>query len=147
MLQVVEKLDGPLEAQATVTLSFDQRQKSRLRLRLDDGREVALRLGRGEALHGGDRLRTTDGLVIEVRAAEEDVSTAHSENQLTLTRASYHLGNRHVPLEIGSGWIRYAHDDVLDAMVRQLGLEVRRERAGFEPEPGAYQHGTSHRHA
>ena len=147
MLQVVEKLDGPLEAQATVTLSFDQRQKSRLRLRLDDGREVALRLGRGEALHGGDRLRTTDGLVIEVRAAEEDVSTAHSENQLTLTRASYHLGNRHVPLEIGSGWIRYAHDDVLDAMVRQLGLEVRRERAGFEPETGAYRHGTSHRHA
>jgi urease accessory protein len=68
---------------------------------------------------------------------------------MALTRAAYHLGNRHVPLQLGDGWLRYEHDHVLDAMVEQLGLEVRTEDATFEPEAGAYghAHGGDHAHA
>ena len=140
MLRVTEKLKEPGKASRTLTLPFDQRQKSRLRVQLDDGNEAALRLPRGEPLRGGDQLRAESGEIIEVVAAEEDVSTAHSADPHALARVCYHLGNRHVPLQIGDDWVRYEHDHVLDEMVRQLGLEVRRETARFEPEGGAYRH-------
>ena len=71
MLQVAEKIDEPARAGTTLTLSFDQRQHCRRRVRLDDGREAALRLTRGVTLRDGDRLRADDGSVIEVRAAHE----------------------------------------------------------------------------
>ena len=82
-------------------------------------------------------------------AAAETVSTVHSDNGLVLARACYHLGNRHVPLQIGPGWLRYAHDHVLDDMLRGFGLTVRVERAPFEPEAGAYvaaSHAHTHAH-
>ncbi len=147
MLQLAEKLSEPGRAATTLTLSFDQRQRSRLRVQLDDGREAALRLARGVTLRDGDQLRADDGSVIEVRAADEAVSTVYSQDPLALALACYHLGNRHTPLEIRAGRIRYAHDHVLDQMVRGLGLEVRSEQAPFEPEPGAYGRGGGHSHA
>ena len=84
-------------------------------------------------------LRATSGLVVEVRAAPEAVSTARADDALLLARAAYHLGNRHVALQLGPGWLRYPHDHVLDNMARELGLTVNREQAPFEPEAGAYQ--------
>lgn len=133
--------DARDDAAGTLTLPFELRQKSRLRTQLDDGREVALVLSRGPVLRDGDRLRTEDGTVLRVRSAPEDVSTARSKDALQLARACYHLGNRHVPLQIGDGWLRYARDHVLDAMVRELGLEIVPESVPFEPEGGAYGHG------
>lgn len=146
-LQIVERLSEDLPVQATLTLPFDQRQKSRLRARLDSGEDVGLFLPRGTVLRHGDRLRTTTGLVVEVRAAPETVSIARTDDALLLARAAYHLGNRHVALQIGPGWLRYLHDRVLDGMVRELGLTVAGEQAPFEPEAGAYggdHHGRAH---
>ena len=145
-LQITERLREPADAQATLTLPFEQRQKSRLRIRLDSGQDAGLFLPRGTVLRHGDRLRATSGLVVEVRAAPEAVSTARADDALLLARAAYHLGNRHVALQLGPGWLRYPHDHVLDNMARELGLTVNREQAPFEPEAGAYG-GGHHRHA
>lgn len=145
-LHIVERLSEPLPAQSTLTLPFELRQKSRLRTRLDGGEEVGLFLPRGTVLRHGDRLRTTSGVVVEVRAAPETVSTARTDNPLLLARAAYHLGNRHIALQVGSGWLRYLHDHVLDHMVKDLGLLVGAEQAPFEPEAGAYG-GDHHGHA
>lgn len=145
-LQIVERLSADLPAQATLTLPFEQRQKSRLRTQLDSGEEVGLFLPRGTVLRHGDRLRAVDGRVIEVRAAPETVSTGCTDDPLRLARAAYHLGNRHVALQLGPGWLRYLHDHVLDGMVRELGLEVVCEQAPFEPEAGAYGGGHHHGH-
>lgn len=135
--------DGPHDA--TLTLPFDARQKSRLLTRLDSGEPVGLFLPRGTVLRGGDRLRAADGRVVRVRAAREQVSTVGTPGSLLLVRAAYHLGNRHVPLQIGVGWMRYLRDHVLDQMVTELGLDLLHEDAPFEPEAGAYA-GHAHAH-
>jgi len=101
-------------------------------------------LPRGQVLRGGDLLLASDGRVIQVEAASETVSTVRSAEPGLLARAAYHLGNRHVALQIGAGWLRYGHDHVLDEMVRGLGLPVTVEQAPFEPEAGAYHGGHEH---
>jgi len=133
-----------IDVEAALTL--EQRLRSRLRIRLDDGREAGIMLARGETLKDGDLLASLDGLVVRVRAAPEAVSTATSDDALLLARICYHLGNRHVPLQIERGRLRWRHDHVLDDLVRRLGLPVAVERAPFEPEPGAYG-GHAHGHA
>lgn len=140
IIKVTEKLNHTQTAQATLTLPFELRQKSRLRATLDNGDEVGLILERGQVLRHGTQLRSENGLIIEVHAAPESVSTFYSNDPLLLARACYHLGNRHLPLQIANGWCRYQHDHVLDDMVRSLGLEVKHETAPFEPEAGAYDH-------
>ena len=144
MLEVTEIIDLPQPADAVLTLPFGDRQRSRLRTQLDSGEEVGLMLPRGRVLRDGDCLRANDGRIIEVRAAVEAVSTAHTEDMQLLARAAYHLGNRHMPLQVGPGWLRYRHDHVLDEMVMGLGLRVQTGQAPFEPEAGAYQGGHHH---
>ncbi|MBT3515327.1 MAG: urease accessory protein UreE [Nitrospina sp.] len=147
MLEITERIEDCVGTSSTsLTLPFDQRQKSRLRVTLDNGNEAALILSRGLVLRHGDLLRSTCGTVVEVRASLESVSVVHEPNTHLLSRACYHLGNRHVPLQIGNGTLCYLHDHVLDDMVRSLGLEVEHQEAPFEPEPGAYQNGWKHRH-
>lgn len=88
-------------------------------------------------------------MVIQVKAALETVSTIYCKDMLQLARTCYHLGNRHVSLQITTDFIRYQHDHVLDDMVKGLGLEVHIEQAPFQPEAGAYhtaQHNHSHPH-
>jgi urease accessory protein len=136
----------PSPAAEQLVLPFELRQKSRLRARLASGLEVGLFLERGIVLRGGDLLLADDGTVVGVVAALETVSTVRDSDATRLARAGYHLGNRHVPVEIGSGWLRYGHDHVLDDMVRGLGLSVVVEQAPFEPEAGAYGHSHSHGH-
>ncbi|HAS50990.1 MAG TPA: urease accessory protein UreE [Gammaproteobacteria bacterium] len=145
-LTIVERLCEALPAEMTLTLPFEQRQKSRLRTRLDNSMDVGLFLPRGTVLRHGDLLRTATGLVVEVRAAPEGVSTARTDDALLLLRAAYHLGNRHVPLQVGPGWLRYLHDHVLDLMVQELGLVVISEQAPFEPEAGAQGEVNAHHH-
>lgn len=141
MLEVHEVLDAAAPPNASLTLPFESRQKSRLRTRLDSGEEVALLLPRGTVLRGGDCLRADNGLIIRVQAQAETVSTAFSRDPLLLARACYHLGNRHVALQIGDTWLRYLHDHVLDGLIADMGLKVFAEQAPFEPEGGAYAHG------
>ncbi len=138
MLRFVEKIAPGASVSATVTLSLEQRSKSRLRVTLDDGRDAGIFLARGETLKDGDCLRTEGGEAVRVIAANETVSSVQCEDSLLLARACYHLGNRHVPLQIGKHQLRYRHDHVLDDMLRGLGIEVTVEQAPFEPEPGAY---------
>jgi urease accessory protein len=128
-----------------LVLPFDQRQKARQRVRLTEGYEVGIHLERGTVLRGGDRLRAADGTVLEIVAAREPVSTVWSRDLRQLAQVAYHLGNRHVALEVGTGWVRYLEDHVLDDMVRQLGLTVLHDHEPFEPEAGAYgNHSHSH---
>lgn len=138
MINVSKKAGTAGAPTAQLTLPYDLRTKSRLRTRLDTGEEIGLMLERGTVLRGGDLLEADDGRIIAIVAAEEEVSTVHSSDAATLARVSYHLGNRHVPLQIGASWVRYLHDHVLDDMVRALGLQVIVQRAAFEPEAGAY---------
>jgi urease accessory protein len=140
-------------AAATVTLTLEQRVRSRLRVTLDDGREAGVFLARGETLRDGDLLGDADGLIVHVRAAAETLSEARCDDPLLLARAAYHLGNRHVALQIAPGWLRYGHDHVLDAMLAGMGLAPTVVEAPFEPEPGAYgaaghgdRHGDGHEH-
>jgi len=145
MIRFSKKLDRRTEVDVTVTLTLDQRVKSRLRVALDDGREAGIFLARGESLKDADLLVSDDGLVVRVESAPERVSAVRSEDRHLLARACYHLGNRHVALQIEPGRLRYLHDHVLDDLVRGLGLTVTVEDAPFEPEPGAYG-GSAHAH-
>ncbi|MCP5419420.1 MAG: urease accessory protein UreE [Gammaproteobacteria bacterium] len=145
-MEFKERLSEGVGADASLTLPFESRQKSRLLTHLDDGREARLFLPRGTVLRDGDLLRSEDGLVVRIKAASETVSTARCDDALHLARACYHLGNRHVPVQIGCNWLRYGHDHVLDALMRELGLSVHTEQAPFEPEAGAYSHPAHHEH-
>ncbi|HTU68227.1 MAG TPA: urease accessory protein UreE [Steroidobacteraceae bacterium] len=138
-LKLDKSIDHPRSADRLLTLPFSERSKSRARHVLDNGEDAGLFLERGTVLRHGDLLLSDDGRVIEVRAAAESVSTTvHTDDTLMLARACYHLGNRHVALQIGAGWLRYQHDHVLDDMLRGFGLQVDVELAPFEPEGGAY---------
>ena len=145
MIRLTAKLDPQSSCDVTLTLTYEQRVKSRLRAVLDDGREVGVFLERGAILRHGDHLSADDGTVVRVRAASEQVSAVAAADPLLLAKACYHLGNRHVALQIEPGRLCKPHDHVLDALVRGLGLTVTVEDAPFEPEPGAYG-GSAHGH-
>lgn len=146
MIKFTEVLDHVHKSQGILSLPFEKRQKSRLLCELEDGTEAGLMLPRGTVLRGGNGLISEDGMIVEVRAAVEKTSYITSRNTLLLKRAAYHLGNRHVPLEISEKGLRYLHDHVLDEMVKQLGLKVVTQYAPFEPESGAYGGGHHHHH-
>jgi urease accessory protein len=144
MLTLRERVAAPTETEVVLTLPFELRQKSRLATTLPDGEPVALMLERGAVLRGGDCLRADDGRHARIVAADEDVMDACSSDAHILARIAYHLGNRHAPVEIGDGFVRFAADTVLAAMVEGLGACVTARRAPFEPELGAY--GGRHTH-
>ena len=134
-------------ASETLLLPFESRCKSRLRTRLASGEEVGLFLERGRLLRGGDRLLGKDGRIIEVVATAEALMEAQSADPLQLARAAYHLGNRHVAVQVLPGSLRFARDHVLGEMVRGLGLPVSEIEAPFEPEAGAYGAHGGHGHS
>jgi len=153
MIELTTLLHKKTQSSGTLTLPIEQRVRSRLRVTLDDGRAAGLFLPRGTLIRGGDCLQDSKGLIIEIIAADERVSTLYCDDTTQLARAAYHLGNRHIPLQIESNWLRYQHDHVLDEMLEQMGLKIIVEMAPFEPEAGAYQqaphqhgHGHSHEH-
>ncbi|MEM7217228.1 MAG: urease accessory protein UreE [Pseudomonadota bacterium] len=121
-----------------VTLCYAQREKARQRAVLASGEEIAIVLPRGAVMRGGDTLISRSGRRISVLAAAEAVSTVVAASDLV--RIAYHLGNRHVALQVGDGWVRYLRDRVLDEMVRGLGGDIVHESVAFEPEAGAYEH-------
>ena len=131
-----------LEVKGQLKLPFDSRQKSRLKAKLVSGEEVGLVLPRGEILRGGDLVTASDGRVIEVLAEPEKLLHIESTE---LAKIAYHLGNRHVPVQVGEGFLRIAADHVLEEMVKKLGAKVSAVEAPFEPEAGAYS-GGHHQH-
>jgi urease accessory protein len=127
---------------AFLSLGWDERQKSRLLAVDSTGRELGIFLPRGSALRGGDVLVADDGSLIQVRAAMQDVlrvtpCRVHG-SPFDLLRAAYHLGNRHVQLELQADHLQLEPDPVLADLLRSMDLEVVAVQAPFEPESGAY---------
>lgn len=145
IMLVIEQL-AALEDMASeyLSLSFERRCKCRLRTQSEAGEDTGLFLARGTVLHHGDKLRAQDGRIVEIIAAPEALMQATSDSPLLLARGAYHLGNRHVAVQLGAGWLRFAADHVLRDMVAGLGLSVSDIIAPFEPESGAYGHGHTH---
>lgn len=146
MILFTQRLAPPAATDVLIPLTFEQRQRSLLRTQLDDGKDVGIRLARGELPDADTLLQATTGEIAQVLAAPESLSVCHSTDALLFSRACYHLGNRHVKLQIEPGKLCYLHDHVLDDMLRQLGLEVAHELAAFSPETGAYAGGHAHHH-
>ncbi|PSU92709.1 urease accessory protein UreE [Photobacterium kishitanii] len=139
MIELVAiKVNSIGKPHAYLSLPIDSRIKSRLKVTLDDGRSGGVLLPRGHILRDGQQLLSRCGLTVEIKAAPESVSTVYCRDPLLLSRIAYHLGNRHVPLQITPQWLRYQHDHVLDQMVFGLGGNVKKEIKPFEPEAGAY---------
>jgi len=151
MLVIRQRIAARPEWQAELELTYDARSKSRLRCFSSSGEDVGLFLERGQPpLADGECLLAADGRVVRVRARPEQLLHVTCASAFELTRAAYHLGNRHVPLQIMPGELRYHHDHVLDDMLRPFGLEVTFDSLPFEPEAGAYAsdaHSHSHSHA
>jgi urease accessory protein len=149
MLEIRNRLKPPppprdMQRKARLELPFELRQKSRLRAKLDSGEEVALMLPRGEVLRGGDLLAASDGRVVEVVARPERLLHVECDSPQALARAAYHLGNRHVPVQVGDGFLRLAADHVLEQMLQGTGARITSLEAPFEPEAGAYGSGHAH---
>jgi urease accessory protein len=145
MIEIRARFDrrGEVPLYGRLRLPFDRRQKSRQRATLESGEVVAIALARGEVMRGGDLVVAAEGQVIEIVAEQESVMQVDCDAG-TLARLAYHLGNRHVPVQLGAGWLRFAADAVLAKMVEGLGGKVRSMEAPFEPEAGAYA--PHHRH-
>ena len=152
-----------LKRAATVELDWDVRQKSRFDATDSLGRQIGVFLPRGTAVRGGDVLVAEDGSLIRVIAAKQTVlRITHCREHGTpfdLTRAAYHLGNRHVPIELTPEHLQIVSDHVLAEMLRAMHLSVSEVQEPFEPEGGAYgghvpndghghhHHGHDHGHA
>jgi len=136
---------------ATVELDWDVRQKSRFDATDSLGRQLGVFLPRGTAVRGGDVLVAEDGSLSRVIAAPQPVLViTHCSQHGTpfdLTRAAYHLGNRHVPIELRPDHLKIEPDHVLADMLRAMHLIVREAREAFEPEGGAYGGHGAHGHA
>ncbi|MGB3138577.1 MAG: urease accessory protein UreE [Nodosilinea sp.] len=133
---------------ATLSLTAGDRTKSRHRFTTDDGTPLYLNLARGTVLRGGDLLSgDADDTMVRVVAKPEPVVVVTAADGFDLIRAVYHLGNRHVSLELAADRLMLEPDSVLEAMLSQLGgLELTRATLRFEPEAGAYQSGHTHLH-
>ena len=129
---------GESPASDRLVLPYDARRKSRQRVLLASGEELGYILPAGTVLRGGDRLLATDGRIVEIEAAAEELLEARAGNVLQLLRAAYHLGNRHVPVQLGEECLRFQPDHVLAAMLVGLGCDVSEVEAPFDPEGGAY---------
>jgi urease accessory protein len=136
--------EAELRGLAKLILPFELRRKSRFRATLSDGTEAAFFLPRGTVLRDDDLLEAEDGTLIRVEAAPEKVLLVTAKTAFALMRAAYHLGNRHIPVELAADYLKLEADPVLQEMLLQLGVTVRTETSPFQPESGAY--GGGHRH-
>lgn len=141
---------GLVERAASVELDWAVRQKSRFEATDDRQRRLGVFLPRGAVLRGGDVLVAEDGSLIRVAAAAQPVLVvrhyAQHGSPFALLRAAYHLGNRHVQLELNADHLKLEPDHVLADMLRRMHLVVTEVQAAFEPESGAYAPGEARAH-
>jgi urease accessory protein len=140
-----------LKRASEVTLDWDTRQKSRFDATDSLGRPLAVFLPRGKVVRGGDVLVAEDGSMVRVVAEPQAVMAVRTcpdhGSPVDLVRAAYHLGNRHVALQVGADRLQFEPDPVLADMLRRMHLIVSEEQAAFEPEGGAYEAAAAHGHA
>lgn len=142
MLVFTQRLQPNLNAVVNFTLALTAEERTRSRHRFEqDGQTVFLRLPRGTVLRDGDLLQAeSESVLVRVVAKPELVLTVTASSSQDLMRAAYHLGNRHVPVEITATYLRLSPDPVLQTMLQQLGMEVQEAILPFQPEIGAYGH-------
>jgi urease accessory protein len=129
-----------------VFLDFEARHRRRFLLTTVSGREVLLDLPEVPSLQEGDELVLEDGGRIRVRCAEEALLEVRPKTAGDLPRLAWHLGNRHLPTEIGTDALWLREDHVIEDMLGRLGADVVHVRRPFHPEGGAYGHGRTHGH-
>ena len=131
-----------IAATTILWLTAEERTRSRHRFETSDGQTIFLQLPRGTVLQDGDLLPASDhSTVVKIAAKPEPVLTVTASTPLELLKAAYHLGNRHVPLELTPSYLRLSPDPVLRDMLAHRGLQVTEEEQPFYPELGAYGHG------
>lgn len=148
MIEVTKKLHHHGEEipapEFTVILDYEQRTKGRLKAKTTTGEELGLFLERGKVLRDGDILESSSGALIKVRAAEEELILATCEDWLTFSRCCYHLGNRHVPIQVDALSLKMRPDYILEEMLVKLGMNTQKTLSSFDPEQGAYSGGHHH---
>lgn len=136
-----QSADAETVINLTLALTAEERTRSRHLFATDDGEVVCLRLARGTVLGDGDVLVDQTGMhSVRVVAKPESVLRVSATSSLLLLKAAYHLGNRHVPVEINLDCLRLLPDPVLQTMLEGMGLDVVTEMVPFHPESGAYGH-------
>jgi urease accessory protein len=134
------------EARDRVLIDFDRRHRRRITLTTETGAEILLDLPRAARLRGGDGLVLDDGGIVAVVARPEPLAEIHAHDDETLIRITWHLGNRHLPVQFVPGHLRIRRDHVIEAMIEGLGGHVEAIEAPFDPEAGAYAGGHGHVH-
>jgi urease accessory protein len=135
------------EAVGALTLDFDARHRRRTVLMTDQGEEILLNLPKAVAMADGDGLQLEDGKWLKVQAAAELIVEVRHNNPDQLMRLAWHLGNRHFPTDIRNRVLHIRPDHVIEDMLQQLGADLQKVRAPFQPEGGAYGgHGHQHAH-
>lgn len=150
---VMARGDWRGEPADTVVLDFDDRHRRRFAMEGVGGLNFLLDLPEAIALRTGDALKLEDGRLVEVVGASEPLAEIRAESPEHLLRLAWHLGNRHLPVQVANGRLRIRRDHVIEAMVAGLGGRVRAIEAAFDPEGGAYaqashahHHGHDHAH-
>ena len=130
----------------TVLIDFDRRHRRRIQLTTEAGAALLLDLPQAARLRDGDGLALGDGRIVLVRARPEPLLDIHAHDAAGLVRIAWHLGNRHLPVQLLGAHIRIRADHVIADMVRGLGGHVHEIDAPFDPEAGAYAAGHHHHH-
>ena len=146
MLEIYQRLSSAtgLDIYGEVELCHLQREKGRFKTAIFTGEEVGFFLERGNVLKVGDALISRCGRALLVTAKKEDVVRASTDDWSQFSKACYHLGNRHVKIQIGEKWLRILPDHVLEEMLIGFNMALKHEKAAFVPEQGAYQHVKNH---
>jgi urease accessory protein len=148
MLTLHTKVDHTDQIAGEIVLSYDMREKNRLRATLSSGEEVAIITARSTVLRNGDLLKGDDGRVVRILAAKESTYRVECDSMRELLRCAFHLGSRHAQVHIGCvgdyGYLRIRHDPALKEMLEGFGATVINEHAAFEPEAGTYDAGNRH---
>jgi urease accessory protein len=134
----------PGKAVDSVLIDYDRRHRRRILLHTEGGRDILLDLPQAVRLRHGDGLALEDGGIVAVQARPEQLAEIHAHDQGELVRIAWHLGNRHLPVQLLGDRIRIRTDHVIEEMVELLGGHVEHVQAPFDPEAGAYAGGHAH---
>ena len=144
MLVITKRAEKSSKVDVEISLPFDVRKKCRFKTVSADGEEVGMFLDRGTVIADDDRFLSEDGRIVRVLAEEEPLLEISLGSSQSLAQLAYHLGNRHVSIEINNDCLRIAYDEVLRGMLEGLGAVTQPIYAPFHPEKGAYGGGHSH---
>lgn len=147
MIEFKDKIETAARIDVRLPMTFDERKRGRIKVMTETGEEAGLFLERGHTLHDGQLLQAADGRVGQVIAAPEALTEARSNDPLIFAKVCYHLGNRHTPIQIEPGVVRFQPDHVLAEMCLDWGLAVEMTEEPFAPESGAYGKHKGHSHA